>query len=80
MNFTISIDKGSVVALYAVIRNRDFPIAIHIPNLSLAMGKEIIVVVCLLYQKFTTFSRHIKDIWKICIHFVLKLRLLVVMA
>ncbi len=44
------------------------------------MGKEIIVVVCLLYQKFTTFSRHIKYIWKICIHFVLKLRLLLVMA
>lgn len=32
MNLTISIDKGSVVALDAVIRNRDFPIAIHIPN------------------------------------------------
>lgn len=44
------------------------------------MGKEIIVVVCLLYQKFTTFSRHIEDIWKIYIHFVPKLRLLVVMA
>ena len=44
------------------------------------MGKEIIVVVCLLYQKFTTFSRHIEGIWKIYINFIHKLRLLVVMA